>query len=182
MTATGAKKRGLADVVASVKPLVRTTRICLDGELGAEFERLTFELEQALRRDEDSNDQHEAPALRKQLLDLTERMREAQETFAFQAIGRPAWRALVTECPPTPEQAKEGNDVDGEKFRPMAMAASCIEPADVTEELFQQLSVKLTQGQWDQIWFTCRAANMDAGDLGNLLAAFGTARRSETSS
>lgn len=173
----------MAGDLAMIKPLRKSERLCLNGEIVAELERLGDELLESQRGAKGGDSLSDpVPDIRRRIEELSERAKEFEVEYVFQAIGRPAWRKLISECPPNKEQKAAGGDVNGDRFRPAAMAASCISHEDATPEAFLELEAKLTDGQWDRLWFACRAANMGTGDLPNFDAAFGTARPSETSS
>lgn len=94
----------------------RTVEICLAGDLVAEFEGLTRDLEEAAQRPstnsiEDDGGMREIAAA---IEALRERMRDDTEIFVIQALPGPKYRALKAEHPP--RQNDEGEIVDEDKF------------------------------------------------------------------
>jgi hypothetical protein len=170
-----------AGVLASTKPIERSVRICLAGDLLAEIDSLTEELAQARRSDSRLNELDRAPAIAKRLVELEDAAHEAEVEFRFRAIGRKAWRDLVAANPPSAEEKKAGAD-HNERFLVEAIAASCVEPAGVTLEQAEQLLDVLTESQAGKLWLACLAANRGTSDVPFSAAASELARPTETSS
>jgi hypothetical protein len=176
------KRGSFAAALASSKPLSKSISLCLDGELLAEAESLGEQFRQAQNDDERLNRVAEAPQIARRLAEVADRIRETEVEFTFRSLGRLAWRDLVSEHPPTKEHEQVGLDFNPDTLPAAAMAACCVAPEDADLEGFRQLSETLTQTQWDRLWLTCREANLGAGDIPNLAAAYALARPTETSS
>lgn len=166
-------------VRARLAPVERSAKVCLDGRLIGQIESLNREMVLARMQDEKENRTPVAPQIAKQITALTEKARAAEVEFRFASIGRKAWRDLALEHLPTEDDKKLGADFNTQTFPLAAMAASCVDPVGVD---FEELSEKLTQAQWDQLWEACSVANKGTGDVPFIAAAFEAARPTETNS
>lgn len=174
------------DVLKAVKPVTRTVSICVDGELEDERLRLERQYRDAVKADDDAEDEAhtmQAPALADALADLQARAKDATVDFTFKAIGRKAWTDLMAAHPPTDEQTK---DLPEEavlrwnplEFPPAAIAASLSEPDGFDAVKVAELEQTLSEGQWKRLWSGCVIANEGVGDVGESSAALQQARNS----
>lgn len=175
-------KKSLGDVIAHVRPRTKTVRVCLRGDLAEQHERLEDELAEARRRDEQTNEPNQAPAIARQIAALEADIKEQSVDFTFQAIGKTAWSDLLAKHPPTKAQKELRLDHNPETFSTAAIAASLVDPGDVTLEQVEQLAEHLSLGQWRRIWEACIAANVDGDDPGESSAASLLLRGSKPSS
>lgn len=139
--ATAAPARSFADILATAKPRETEVRLCLAGDLAAEADRLSAELEALGSRFAPSSLAEVDPraAIDSELAEVHDQMRAAEETFRFRALGPKAWSDL--------EAAHPGRTADEawnpDTFAPALVAASSIAPAmslqDV-EALFEVLN------------------------------------------
>jgi hypothetical protein len=159
------------NALKNASPVAKRTRLCLDGELLSEIERLGEELTQL----PDGSD--DAQRIASEIVEKTERAVASQTEFVFQAIGRRAWRELAEAHPPTEEQRAKGAEFDTESFPIAAMGASCITPKGATEAKFRKLAEGFTDAQWNQLWLTCHAANTSGGEIQVSIAALALAKR-----
>jgi hypothetical protein len=148
----------IATVLASFKPTRKTVRLCVNGDVLDELQRLDAEMREAGVRDSAVTQRHEA---------LRAQARESEVEFVFVAVGRRRWSDLMLAHPPTPEQlaaAKaEGFKVqfNPETFPIAAVAASCVEPAGMTVEAVEALYEKVNDSQWHALWAGgCLGANV----------------------
>jgi hypothetical protein len=146
-------------VLADAKPITKSTRICLRGDLIGEVESLHDEL--STTRPDDNRFEQIATRIEK----LTDEVRTHEVEFTFRSMGRRAWHQLVAEHPPTTEQRALGADFNTMTMPVIAMATSCIAPAGATLQTFEDLDEQLTDGQWNQIWAACHAANTNSGNV-----------------
>lgn len=169
--------------LAGATRVVKSVRLCLDGELMDQIEQLDDSLTQALEADAAENRHPEAPAIAARIVELTEQARAKEVLFSFRHMGRRPWRDLIAEHPPTDSDKANGGDFNTSTFPVAAMVASCIAPTGVTQELIQELADEtLTDAQWNRLWATCHAANTGGADIPLSVAAYAIARGTETSS
>lgn len=159
------------EVLASATAQTRSVRVCLRADLLAELDAAIDALSTAMLRNESSED------LAKDVVARTHRARDAETRFAFQSMGRKAWRELIAAHPPTEEQKLTGADFNVDTLPAVAMAACCVAPTGASEEVFAQLAANLTDGQWNEIWAACHAANTAGAEVPLNVAAFALASR-----
>jgi len=171
-------------LLAGATAAQRSTRLCLAGDVLGEIDALNAELWQAKLDDDRLNRAPLAPGIAAEIVELTELAHASEVEFVFKAIGRKAWRDLVAAHPPLPNHTKAGADFNTETMPIEAMAASCIEPKGATVEGFRELaeSDKVTDAQWNKLWFACHAANAGSADVPFSVAAYAIARPTETNS
>ncbi len=105
------------------------------------------------------------------LADAVRRAEPSRLTFVFQAIGKPAWRALERAFPAGEAQHAESGTAgmlvswDITTFPTQAMAASMIDPEGATPESVAALEAKLSIGQWSRMWSCCVAVNTGDADV-----------------
>lgn len=174
-------KKGFAAAVAAAKPITKSIRLCLDGDLIGRLDRLGEQFLEALRSDEESNGPDQAPQLQAQIQELAEQAKAAEVEFTFRTLGRLGWHDLIAQHPPSKEQRELGYEFDPQTFPAAAMAAACVSPEGADVAGFESLSELLNDGQWNRLWATCHAANTAGGDVPNLAAAFALVRPTATS-
>jgi len=133
------------------KPVTRTLRLCLDSELGEEYN----EAQQAFRFAEVEAEHagHDNPDVMKRFKEAKARFEKAEQAatersvkFVFRSIGRKPYEELVLDWQPTEEQRSKveslGNDPDNldwdpDEFPPRLVAAAMVEPEMTLEQVFE---------------------------------------------
>ena len=133
------------------RPVTRTIRLCLDSELGEEYN----EAQQALRfmEIEAEHAGSDNPDVAKRFKEAKTRFEKAEKAatersvkFVFRAIGRKPYEELVLDWQPTEEQRAKveslGNDPDNlewdpDEFPPRLVAAAIVEPEMTLEQVFE---------------------------------------------
>jgi len=99
-------------------------------------------------------------------------MEAAKVEFRFRNIGRKAWADLLAAHPPTKEQRTDlKTDHNPETFPVAAIAASCSEPAGMSEDAVRRLEAALTDSQFTVLWRACVDANLGGVEVPKSLAA-----------
>jgi len=111
--------------------------ILIDAELASEIKALERQHMVELRVDAKENRTPVAPALSKQIEELTKVAQERTATFLFQDQGRKRFEDLWKTCPPSDEQREQGYEWNPDEFGPLIIAESCIEPKLTLEEATQ---------------------------------------------
>jgi hypothetical protein len=88
------------ELLAQARPAERTLRLCLRGDLVAEFEELERGLGKAKDRKDDSLAGSGAPAIAAQMEELRGEMEEYSVTFRLRTLPRRAYQKLLAEHPP----------------------------------------------------------------------------------
>jgi hypothetical protein len=168
-------------VLASVRPKTSSVRVCLRGDLLAQYEELERELSEAIRLDMTENRHAEAPVVAAKVAKLQEKIKAAEVEFTFTAIGQQAWTDLVVQYPATERDREMGLDFDASTFPIAAVAKTCTSPA-MTLAQATTLYERLNGGQWGELWQACLRANVAGADIPFSLAASAILRGSETKS
>jgi hypothetical protein len=157
--------------MATITPQTARARLCLDQTSVRLVDELSDELEEARTRDVlRPADEARAPDVARRLLDALEGCTAGETEFVFQYIGRKMWKALLAEHPPTDRDNERGADFNTETFPLAAMIAACVEPADATPELFEELMDRVTAPQWDLLWTAAHQANTGSPEMRRLTA------------
>jgi hypothetical protein len=161
-----------ADTLALCRPYRRTVKICLDGALLAERDRLQDELLEAVQRDEfDDDSLATASPVATKLQELEDQVRDAEVEFVFQTIGATAWRALLADHRPRPRDKDLGYSFNADTLPVAAVAASAVDP-ELTPAQAEALADTLSTGQWALLWSTCLEVNVGVpGGGGSHLAS-----------
>lgn len=154
-----AQRRAAADVLAQARAKVARVRLCLDGDLLDEHAQLEQALATARAYDEQHNE-ITAPEVARQVVELEERIADAEIEFVFRAMGRGRWRKLAADNPPSDDQAREGAEFDVDVFPFEAMAASLEDPEMTADELRQLHDDVLDEAQFVALWSACLRANL----------------------
>lgn len=157
-------------------------RLCLRGDLAREHARLHVELVEHRKRV--GADDDESRRLADAVTALEAEMLANTTEFVFEAVGKPAWRKLMADNPPTPEDLKRdpSSRYSPEHFAMAALSESMIEPTGATVESVRKLTAKLTDTQFEILWMTCLSANEGVSGLGESRAASAVHASSERSS
>lgn len=151
----------IGDVIAGVKPAVRTVPICLDGTLAEQLEQLRAEWVDRAGSGQGLAPSPDVAAVIDRIRDLEAQADAATVEFAVRSIGAKAWRKLMAEHAPPDDRLLDGWRFDPDTFPQAALAASCVEPA-MTDDEADQLQVRLSSGQWEKLFRAVLECN--AGD------------------
>jgi hypothetical protein len=166
----------IEDLLAQARPVTRTARLCLRGDLIAAREDAERRLLAARVEDDRLNEPDTAPGIAAEIVALEAEQDAASVEFKMQALSRTAWQSLVEANPPS-EQEKE-KDLDyGAGFPAAAIAASCADPVMSLEQVNQLLDV-ISSAQFLKLWNTVMAVNLGVDDLPKSVAATATLRSS----
>lgn len=127
----------------------RTVEVCLRGDLQAEVEELSRELQQA--RATTLADRGEMRKLAEQIEKTREAMLDSTVVFRLRGLNRAAYSSLMVGHPP-----RDGNDGDAtvgynaDAFFPALIRACMVEP-DLTDEQWDRLVEVLSSGQFDAL-------------------------------
>lgn len=156
-------------------------RICFDGKLVNEIERLEQLLAEERDADEMRNLDKKAPAIARRLVELHEQLKAKERLFRLASIGG-RWEDLKALHPPTDDQKEEGFDHNPTTF-PVAAIHACTITPEVTLENVQWMRDHLAFGQFRRLWNTALAANVIGLDgVGKALSDTARALASEPSS
>lgn len=101
MNASDKPKLAVADLLAQAKPVERTIRLCLRGDLQAQFEELDRQrADAASKTDGDSLAGSPAAAIARRMETLREDMEASTIVFTVRALSRKAYQGLVAQHPP----------------------------------------------------------------------------------
>jgi len=157
---TAENQKTIADILASVTPVERTVKVCIDGTLGDRVEALKAEFEAAVTYDAEHNEPDTGPAVLAEL-DLVEaQVAQATVPFVCRALpsrGEGSWSKLVEAHPPGPDD--EGFVWCPETFIPAAIAATVVSPA-MTPPDAERLMESLSNGQVGKLIQTVIGVNV----------------------
>ncbi len=158
----------LDEVVDQATPTVKTVRVCLDGDLGAQLERLQADFD--LVEDDGSLDGGGRRELAERIAALRDEAEQKAVEFTFRSVGDRAWSDLLAAHPPTDEQLQQDRraTLNPDTFVPAAIAVSLVSPAGATLETVNRLRAKLSVGQWGALRDACYLANLGDGSPGPL--------------
>jgi hypothetical protein len=152
--------RTIADILATAKPRETTVRLCLRGDLVAEFEALDAELTDKTVSGtwRTSDPQSEAADLADRIEALRAEMDVDTVVFRFRSLPRLQWEALV--------DAHPGRDGRDEPFNfttfPLALIAACaFDPAMTDAEATDLLDI-LNEGQRIKLFDACYTVNQES--------------------
>ncbi len=100
--------------------------ILYDATLAARIKDLERQLMIEMRIDVKENRTPKAPAIKKQIDELTDEAIAKTVKFTFEDLGRKRFEDLWKTCPPTDEQRELGYEWNPDDFGPVIIAASCI--------------------------------------------------------
>lgn len=155
--ATAGERQAAAEVLAKAKARTARVALVLDGDLLAEHERLSAQL------DKFHSDTDDAIELAGRIVALEEQIVEAEVEFVFRGLGRGRWRALLAEHPPTEDDKKQGLEFSADEFPFVAMAASLVEPVLTVDDLRALHDEALSETSFSELWTACLKANLGGG-------------------
>lgn len=101
--------------------------ILYDATLAAHIKELERQLMIEMRIDVKENRTPKAPAIKKQIDELTDEAISKTVKFTFEDLGRKRFEDLWKTCPPTDEQRELGYEWNPDDFGPIIISSSCIE-------------------------------------------------------
>jgi hypothetical protein len=140
----------IEDLLGKVKRPVRSTRVCLDGELWARHDELSQQID-ALRAEAGPvrmGDTSGVAALRKELSDVERAMQAAEVEFKFQGLSSYKRDEIIARFP-----AKDGRGWDTTAGAHALFAAASIEPV-MDEDQAKRLVESIDHGATAKL-FTC---------------------------
>jgi hypothetical protein len=158
----------ISDILGSIRRPERTVRLCLAGDLQAEFERLEAELVEARQKPESaptlggSQMDPRVTELARQIEELRELMLEHTVVFRFAGLPSKAYSDMVAKHPPKDGSKRGDVDMDGYS---LDLVASCAVEPKMTVDEARQLSEALTQAQWDSLVSAAYACNKEEFDV-----------------
>lgn len=162
-------KLAFSEVLAKARPAERSIRLCLRGDLVAQWEDLERQLAKAQTQTAgDSLAGTGASAIAKAMEELREQMDDSTVTFVVRALPRPAYRAFVAAHPPRqgPDGKPIEDDADGintETFGFDLARACVVEPEMTDEEYAHLVDDILSDRQFEQL--TIAALAVCRGDV-----------------
>lgn len=155
-----------ADMKAAHRNTRRSVRIPLDQAAVEEAGRLDDELPRIQRDDDELTRDPQAPLTAERIRDLERQAAASEVLFVFEGIGRARHAKLLAEHQASDEQKKllgEYLPYNPEAFPPALLAASCVEPAELRDNVDEWRAIHDTwsAGQVKALWSTCTDANGD---------------------
>lgn len=141
-----------------------SVRIPWDGAAADEAARLAADLPRVQEDDARENRDPQAPELARRIDELERRAKDSEVTFSFEGIGRRQYQMLIEAHPATPEQnetAGQRLSYNPDTFPPALMAASCVEPAELRDNLpeWEEIHDEWSTGQNACLWHAVVQAN-----------------------
>jgi len=136
------------DLIGRVKMPVRSVTICLDGDLQAEHDELTAELE-LVRRENPAKmgDTSEGKQIADRIGEIEAEMRKSEQTFKFKGLNKNALNVLYKRFPPK-KDSNQTWDIDAGAFA--LLAAAAVEPT-MSEDQAKGLIDAISYGQVDKL-------------------------------
>lgn len=161
---------GLDDLLAQARPITRTVRLCLRGDLIAERQRLEQELAAARAIDKGQNKAPTAPAIAKRIRKVEAEQDAASIEFEVRSIGHRAWDELLDKFPPSDAERERGWSFSNGFQDAACMSSTSLRLDDgelerVTPEQMVVLSAKLSDQQYTTLWTTVLSVNIGADDI-----------------
>jgi hypothetical protein len=144
--------------------------VTLRGDLLDEVERLEEQMKREEETDEWNNRTPVAPQVAKQIKALEDEARLSEVEFVFEGIGRGEYAKLLASHKPSKAQEDEFGSANlmwnPETFPPALMARSCVEPAELKDNLAEwtEINESWSMGQVSRIWGCCLDANSLVAD------------------
>ena len=143
-------KRTIEDVLGAIKVPVRSVSICLDGELRAEHDDLTRELER-LRRETNGSlaGGGEARKVAERIKAVEAQMRESETTFKFRGLTKNGIQKLYQQFP-APDPNPENLRWDIHEGAATLLAQSAVDPT-MTVAQAKKLGETVDDGAWTEL-------------------------------
>lgn len=166
------------DVLAAAGLRKESVSICVAGDLNAQWEVLGRELADltAMTAGEpeptaklsDASPLSRRSAIRDQMEELRQRMQAASFTFQFQALPRRQYRDL-RDAHPDPRGQRL---FDGAAFPPVLIRKCLIDPVITSDDQFDQLMDKLTEGQVTELFNGAWLCNEGGSEVPKFVPGF----------
>lgn len=151
------------ELIAKAKPREVTAPVCMAGDLNAEHEDLTRQLEAVsgnpMDADASISDKPARLHLAEQVAALEERMAGSLHTFVFRALSPAKFRELKRAHPPRADVVPAERIFNTETLPTALIAACCIDPEFPSTTKVDELFDRLGQGAFDQVfdaaWSAC---------------------------
>lgn len=158
------QRRAWAELKAAHRNTRVTVRVPFDADAADEAERLAAQLPQVRDDDDRENRIPEAPKLAARIQELEAAARGSEVEFTFEGIGRRRYQQLLDENPATKEQNEAAGEqlaYNIERFPPLLLAASCVEPVELAGNLAEWTEIhdEWSAGQVGRLWRACTQAN-----------------------
>lgn len=156
-------KLAFSDVLAKARPAERSIRLCLRGDLVAQWEDLERQLGRAQTQTAgDSLAGTGAAAIAKAMEDLRGQMEDSTVTFVVRALPRPAYRAFCAAHPPRqgPDGKPIPEDADGLNSETFGfdLARRCVAEPEMTDDEYAHLVDDiLSDRQFEQLYLAALA-------------------------
>ena len=183
---TGTRDKGrtmsdIKDILKKVKPVQAEARICLDGELFRDRDRVQEEIDALLGWESSSlSDVDPRPKAKAILAAIEQKMRDTQQTFTFKSIGDKASSDLLAKHPsPQNDKGEDKYAFDPNTYPVALVAVASVDPLmslEDAEALFDILNL----AQRNQLFNAAFSANSRGLDLPFLPPASEPAGSTET--
>lgn len=143
-------KRTIEDVLGAIKVPVRSVAVCLDGDLRAEHDDLTRELER-LRREKPASLADGGPArkIAERIKVIEDQMRESETVFKFRGLTKAGLGKLYERFPaPDPNPDNLRWDINEGAYA--LLAASALDPS-MSEDQAKKLVDVVDQGTLNEL-------------------------------
>jgi hypothetical protein len=143
-------KRSIEDVLGAIKVPVRSVSICLDGDLRAEHDDLTRELERVRREAGGKmSDGGLAREVAERIKAVEAQMRDSEVTFKFRGLTKNGIRKLFERFPP-PDPNPDNLRWNIHEGASALLAESAVEPA-MTVAQADKLADAVDDGVWTEL-------------------------------
>lgn len=160
----------IESIIDGASPPTTSVRICVAGDLSAQFEELEAQLAEAKNWKPDSlGDASPTRDLAQRMETLREQMREHEHTFTFRGLSTRAWSDLVAHHPPRDDKDEAWNL----ETLPVALIAACAVDPEMSVEQAERLCDRLSQGQWDELFSTAYRITVRKTDIPFSSLAYG---------
>ena len=154
----------IEQIIAAARPAQVEERLCLDGTLNAEHDRLTRALAEAedAERFDGERSLGEAPAslgLARQVREVEELMRAAAVTFRLQALPSDEFAALKA------KHTKGGDTLDTPAFLTALVAASLVSPKATLDQAKRLIDKTLSEAQAERLRLAAWRVNTGVVDI-----------------
>lgn len=153
------RRASVAELLAK-KPQKRVVTVCLDPEALGELDATVKLAAVARLRNNPDQDPDE---LDERAAELREQVDAATRTLEFRSIGRQAYRKLVLEFPPTPEEVEQfkrehpnqGDPLWAPDRFPPALIAACSHDPKISRDEAEQMYREWDEPEFGQLWQAC---------------------------
>lgn len=158
MNSSDKPKLAFVDMLAQARPAERVIRLCLRGDLVAEYEELDRHRAEVVNKvDRSSLAGSPAVAIARQMEALQEQMKDFTYPFRVRALTRKTYQALVAAHPPRRDEKGEVLEADREMginqntFWDPLIRACVVDPVMDDEQWARLLDELLSDRQYEQL-------------------------------